>query len=67
MTVRGILTAASAAAQRWLVEAGLPLERFVRIVGKADMELLDTKEPEAPRNRRISILLMRETPQNDGG
>ncbi|WP_425404680.1 flagellar motor protein MotB [Hwanghaeella sp.] len=57
----------AAAAQRWLVDAGLPLERFQRIVGRADTELLDTQEPDAPRNRRISILLLREPPQGDNG
>ena len=57
----------AAAAQRWLVEAGLPLDRFRRIVGRADTELLDIQEPDAPRNRRISILLMRQKPEGDSG
>jgi len=64
------LTAAKAtAAQRWLVEAGLPLERFARVEGKSDTELISPREPEASRNRRISILLLNQqaSPSNDGG
>ncbi len=51
----------AASAQRWLAEAGLPLERFTRVVGRADTHLLDVNDPGAPRNRRISILLLRDT------
>ena len=35
-------------------------DRFIRISGKADRSLLDKKDPASPRNRRISILLIRQ-------
>ncbi len=53
----------AAAAHQWLTDAGLPRERFVSIVGKSDTDLLDTEDPEAPRNRRISILLLNQVAQ----
>ncbi len=48
-------------AQKWLLENGLPADRFVSIIGRADTDLLDQQEPEAPRNRRVGILLLRST------
>lgn len=53
-------------ALQWLVFAGLPPERFEDVVGRADTELLDTQDPEAPRNRRVSILLLRRTAEEMG-
>jgi len=55
------------AAQKWLLENGLPEDRFVSIIGRADTDLLDRQEPEAPRNRRIGILLLRQSQSGDGG
>ena len=41
-----------------LMRDGLPESRFRRIEGVADRELLIGDNPQDPRNRRISILLM---------
>lgn len=49
----------AAASRRWMVENGFPSERLVRVEGKADSQLLDRRNPENERNRRISILLLR--------
>ncbi|MDJ0683304.1 MAG: flagellar motor protein MotB [Alphaproteobacteria bacterium] len=56
----------AAAALEWLLFAGLPEERFVEVVGRADSEPLDLRDSEAPRNRRVSILLIREPPSGGG-
>lgn len=48
------------ASRRVLVEDGLPAERIQRVMGKADREPLITNDPASPRNRRISIVLLRE-------
>ncbi|MBL4720312.1 MAG: OmpA family protein [Alphaproteobacteria bacterium] len=49
------------AARRVIVEAGLPEGRINAIAGKADSEHLYPQEPNSPRNRRITILLVRPT------
>jgi chemotaxis protein MotB len=49
------------ASRRALVAAGLPEGRIARVVGKADTEPLDQDHPEAAKNRRISIVLLRST------
>lgn len=43
--------------RKWLIDAGLPPERIVEVEGRADTQLLDPRNPESERNRRISILL----------
>ena len=48
------------ASRRMLIAAGVPENRIDRVVGKADTDPLVTDDPKAPRNRRISIVLMRE-------
>ena len=48
------------ASRRALLEAGLPDARIERVMGKADKEHLFPQEPNSPRNRRISIVLLRE-------
>lgn len=53
------------ATRRALMAGGLPESRIQDIVGKADKDLLAPDQPTSPRNRRISILLMREI-QNEG-
>ena len=50
------------ASRRVLEQAGIAQERLFRITGKADKELLVPADPTSARNRRIAILLMRETP-----
>jgi chemotaxis protein MotB len=49
------------AARRIIVESGLPTDRIAAVSGKADSEHLYPQEPESPRNRRITILLVRPT------
>ncbi|MEO6854871.1 MAG: flagellar motor protein MotB [Rhodoferax sp.] len=46
------------ASRRELVAAGMPDEKMARVVGLAASSLLDTKNPLAPVNRRISITIM---------
>lgn len=51
------------ASRRAMIEAGLAAGRVENVVGKADTEPLDPQNTTAPRNRRISIVLLR---QDDG-
>ena len=46
--------------RRMLLEAGLPTERINRVIGKAEQEPLFAESPNDPRNRRISIVLLRD-------
>jgi chemotaxis protein MotB len=48
------------ATRRVLVGAGVPESRIDRVVGKADTDPLVKDDPKAPRNRRISIILLRD-------
>jgi chemotaxis protein MotB len=50
------------ASRRALLQAGLPVDRIAKVVGMADRDPLFPKEPLSPRNRRISIVLLREAP-----
>lgn len=50
------------ASRRALIAAGLPEERLATVTGKAATDPLNKADPEAPSNRRISILLLREAP-----
>ena len=49
------------ASRRALIAAGLPEERLATVTGKAATDSLNKADPEAPSNRRISILLLRES------
>jgi len=49
-------------ARRGLIEAGLPPDRIAAVAGRADQEHLDEDNPESPRNRRISFILLRHEP-----
>jgi chemotaxis protein MotB len=49
--------------RRGLIDAGVPGARISRVVGKADQEPLFAENPADPRNRRISIVLLREQPE----
>ncbi len=51
------------AARRAMLEAGLPAARVARVIGRADTEPLIADNPADPRNRRISIVLLRDIPQ----
>ena len=48
------------ASRRSLIASGVPESRIDRIVGRADQEPLDKADPKGLRNRRISIILLRE-------
>ena len=47
------------AARRYLLQAGMVAERPKKITGMGDKELLLPSEPRNPRNRRISIIMLR--------
>ena len=42
-------------------EYGLSKERIALVQGRADTDHLFPDEPESPRNRRISIVLLRQS------
>ncbi|MCV2351846.1 flagellar motor protein MotB [Paucibacter sp. Y2R2-4] len=46
------------ASRRELIAGGLPEPRTLRVQGLASSKLLDSKQPESPINRRISIIVM---------
>ncbi|QIQ87142.1 flagellar motor protein MotB [Erythrobacter sp.] len=46
------------ATRQELIRTGIPADRFARIEGVADREPLIEDNPEDPRNRRISLLLL---------
>ena len=49
------------ATRRFLVSEGVPYEQISRVVGKADTEPLDAGNPNSPKNRRIAIVLLRNS------
>ncbi|MGD1878288.1 MAG: flagellar motor protein MotB [Kiloniellaceae bacterium] len=48
--------------RRALIAAGLPAPRVASVVGRADQEPFVPEDPASPRNRRISIVLLRQAP-----
>jgi chemotaxis protein MotB len=48
------------ASRRALLDSGMPENRVARVVGKADQEPLIKDDPRSARNRRISVVLLRE-------
>ncbi|MEI8395477.1 MAG: flagellar motor protein MotB [Rhodospirillaceae bacterium] len=48
------------ASRRALVAAGIDDSRILTVIGRADRELLVPNDPASPRNRRISIVLLRD-------
>lgn len=46
--------------RRVLLAGGYPAEKVHNVVGKSDTEHLDAKDPKAARNRRISVILLKE-------
>ncbi len=50
------------ATRRTLIAAGLSANRIATVIGKADTEPVVPDDPRDPRNRRISIILLREAP-----
>jgi len=57
------------AARRALVRYGIPAKRIARVTGRAATEPLLAEDPEAPGNRRLSVVLLRGTgaPPQEGG
>lgn len=49
------------ASRRTMLETGLPAKRIENVVGKADSDHLIPEDPKSPQNRRISIILLRES------
>lgn len=49
------------ASRRVLSDAGVPAERLYNVVGKADTDHLFPEAPLDPRNRRISIILLKDS------
>jgi chemotaxis protein MotB len=49
------------ASRRAMMDSGLDPKRLARVVGKADQEPLLADSPADPHNRRISIVLLRES------
>ncbi len=47
------------AARRYFLRNGMDVERVVKVVGRAAEELLLPDEPKNPKNRRISVILLR--------
>ena len=52
--------------RRGLIDAGVPAARISYVVGKAEQEPLIGDNPFDPRNRRISIVLLRQAPVQVG-
>lgn len=50
------------ASRRALVEGGLPANRIKYVTGKAETDPLLKENPADPRNRRISVVLLRDQP-----
>jgi chemotaxis protein MotB len=49
------------ATRRALIELGVPPNRLARVVGSADQDPLDASDPASSKNRRIAIVLLRGT------
>lgn len=47
------------AARRFMLKSGMEAERAKKVVGMADTELVVPNEPRNPRNRRISVVMLR--------
>jgi chemotaxis protein MotB len=48
-------------ARKFLVDGNIDPEQILRIVGKSDQEPFDVKDPYAPRNMRMGIILLRNS------
>jgi chemotaxis protein MotB len=49
------------ASRRIIVAAGYNIVKIENVQGKADREPLDTKDPASPRNRRITLLILKQS------
>jgi len=54
------------ASRRALIAGGVAPERIATVVAKADTDHLFPDDPKSPRNRRVSIVLIREQPLGAG-
>lgn len=52
------------ASRRVMIDSSMPEERLNNVMGKADTELLITDNPIDPRNRRITLILLKESLTN---
>jgi len=48
------------ASRQVMMDSALPIDRIENVIGRADREHLLPDEPTSPRNRRISIVLLRQ-------
>jgi len=55
------------ASRRMLIKGGLSPDRIAKVTGKADREHLFPDDPTSPRNRRISMVLLRGTGHDGAG
>ena len=53
-------------ARQVLLNFGVPVESIARIAGKGDSDPLDPNRRQAPRNNRISVLLLSQHLDSDG-
>ena len=58
-------TSRASAARRVLEKKGIEADRIARVVGYADQELFVKEDPRDPRNRRISIILLQQSGQQN--
>jgi chemotaxis protein MotB len=49
------------AARRFLMTTNMEPTRVAKVTGRADQELLDLKQPTSSRNRRVTIILLRNS------
>ena len=49
------------ASRRVMTDSGLPVDRISEVSGRADREPFIAKDPMAPQNRRISIILLKKS------
>lgn len=64
-TIWELSTDRANAARRFLASTNLEKDRVVKIIGLADKELLVPNEPSNPRNRRITIIVLRDSYYRD--
>ncbi len=48
------------AVRRFLVGAGVPKEQIAKVIGKADHESINPKDPESPQNNRVTVILLKD-------
>ncbi len=54
------------ASRRAMITDGIPADRFSDVIGKADTEPFVTEDPFDPKNRRMSIILLRQVFNTSG-